>query len=190
MELLLTRCRWVNRDPKYISYHDNEWGRPSWNSRKLFEILCLEGQQAGLSWYVIFKKREKYRELFHDFKPEKIVCMTSQDIKRIIKNPGIIRHRSKLNSIITNAKVYLEMAKNGEDFSDFVWGFVNHQPIVNRWETHSQIPTCTLTSEVLFTALKKRGFKFIGSITCYSFMQAIGMINDHLISCFQYDKLQ
>ncbi|EFB72905.1 DNA-3-methyladenine glycosylase I [Providencia rustigianii] len=191
METSPIRCHWVNQDPEYIAYHDNEWGKPTKDSLQLFEMICLEGQQAGLSWYTILKKRQGYRELFHQFVPEKVVLMNDSDIERLMQDPRIIRNRLKINAIIENAKAYLDMQKNGEDFSTFIWESVNHQPIVNKWTESSQVPAETELSKNLSKTLKKRGFKFVGSITCYAFMQATGMqatgmVNDHLVNCCQY----
>ncbi|MEY1237867.1 DNA-3-methyladenine glycosylase I [Providencia manganoxydans] len=180
------RCQWVNQDPEYIAYHDNEWGKPTKDNQQLFEMICLEGQQAGLSWYTILKKRQNYRELFHQFDPKKVALMTEGDVERLMQDPRIIRNRAKINAIIANAKAYLQMAENGEEFSSFIWQFVNNKPIVNQWRSSSQVPAETALSKTLSKALKKRGFKFVGSITCYAFMQATGMINDHLMGCCQY----
>ncbi|MBO8255627.1 DNA-3-methyladenine glycosylase I [Providencia rettgeri] len=186
MDTPLTRCQWVNQDPEYIAYHDHEWGKPTYDNLALFEMICLEGQQAGLSWYTILKKRQGYRDLFHHFDPEKIALMDEDDIERLMQDTRIIRNRLKINGIIANAKAYLTMKENGEDFSSFIWQFVNGQPIVNGWEKPSQVPAETEISKLLSKALKKRGFKFVGSITCYAFMQATGMINDHLVNCCQF----
>lgn len=180
------RCHWVNQDPEYIAYHDNEWGKPTKDNQQLFEMICLEGQQAGLSWYTILKKRQDYRILFHQFDPARIAMMSEQDVDSLMQDPRIIRNRAKINAIIANAKAYLKMAENGEDFSTFLWQFVGGKPIVNQWQSHTQVPTETELSKRLSKALKKRGFKFIGSITCYAFMQATGMINDHLKDCCHY----
>lgn len=180
------RCHWVNQDPEYIAYHDNEWGKPNYDNYHLFEMICLEGQQAGLSWYTILKKRHNYRALFYQFDPQRIAMMDENDIERLMQDSRIIRNRLKINAIIANAKAYLAMQEHGEDFSTFIWQFVDGQPIINKWEHSSQIPVETETSKKLSKALKKRGFKFVGSITCYAFMQATGMINDHLINCCQF----
>lgn len=186
MNTALIRCHWVNQDPEYIAYHDHEWGKPTYDNQALFEMICLEGQQAGLSWYTILKKRQGYRDLFHHFDPKKVALMNDDDVERLMLDPRIIRNRLKINAIIANAKAYLTMQNNGEDFSTFLWQFVDGQPIVNSWEDSSQVPAETELSQRLSKALKKRGFKFVGSITCYAFMQATGMINDHLISCCQF----
>lgn len=186
METSLTRCHWVNQDPEYIAYHDNEWGKPTKNNQELFEMICLEGQQAGLSWYTILKKRQGYRDLFHQFDPEKIALMDEKDVERLMQDARIIRNRLKINAIIANAKAYLAMRNEGIDFSTFIWNFVNHQSIVNKWTESAQVPAETELSKSLSNALKKHGFKFVGSVTCYAFMQATGMVNDHLVNCCQY----
>lgn len=178
-----TRCAWVGNTPIYIDYHDNEWGKPEYDSLKLFEKICLEVQQAGLSWITVLKKRENYRNAFHQFDPEKIAKMTALDVDKLMEDVGLIRHRKKLEAIITNAKAYLEMQKCGENFSDFIWAFVNHQPQINDVPDLSCVPAKTLTSIAMSKALKKRGFVFVGETTCYAFMQSMGLVNDHLNSC-------
>ncbi|EFN7882124.1 DNA-3-methyladenine glycosylase I [Escherichia coli] len=179
----MERCGWVSQDPLYIAYHDNEWGVPETDSKKLFEMICLEGQQAGLSWITVLKKRENYRACFHQFDPVKVAAMEEDDIERLVQDAGIIRHRGKIQAIIGNARAYLQMEQNGETFADFVWSFVNHQPQVTQARTLSEIPTSTPASDALSKALKKRGFKFVGTTICYSFMQACGLVNDHVVSC-------
>lgn len=182
----MERCSWVNQDPLYIDYHDNEWGKPVHDGQKLFEKICLEGQQAGLSWITVLKKREGYRQCFHNFDPVKVAAMTSEDIDRLVQNPGIIRHRGKLEAIVNNAKAYLAMQENGEDFSEFIWSFVENKPILNRPSAKrlGDIPASTPISDQMAKALKKRGFKFVGTTTCYAFMQSMGLVNDHMIECF------
>ncbi|CAK1599569.1 unnamed protein product [Parnassius mnemosyne] len=179
----IIRCGWVTKDPIYINYHDTEWGKPELNNFHLFEMLCLEGQQAGLSWITILKKREKYQQLFYSFNPHKISKMTYNDVTKLLNEPGIVRHKRKLEAIIHNSKCYRKMESNGEEFSNFIWSFVNHEPIVNNWTNINEIPTETEISTTLSKALKKRGFKFVGPTTCYAFMQACGLVNDHVISC-------
>ncbi|PHM73114.1 DNA-3-methyladenine glycosidase [Xenorhabdus kozodoii] len=179
----MTRCGWVTSDPDYLAYHDNEWGTPLKDSQQLFELLCLEGQQAGLSWLTILKKRQGYRKCFYQFDPVKIANMDETDVKRLLQETAIVRNRAKINAIIHNARAYLTMAEQGEDFSAFIWRFVDHSPLTNHWQNVSEVPAQTATSDALSTALKKRGFKFIGSTTCYAFMQAAGLVNDHLVSC-------
>ncbi|EPT5015742.1 DNA-3-methyladenine glycosylase I [Escherichia coli] len=182
----MERCGWVSQDPLYIAYHDNEWGVPETDSKKLFEMICLEGQQAGLSWITVLKKRENYRACFHQFDPVKVAAMQEEDVERLVQDAGIIRHRGKIQAIIGNARAYLQMEQNGEPFVDFVWSFVNHQPQVTQATTLSEIPTSTSASNALSKALKKRGFKFVGTTICYSFMQACGLVNDHVVGCCCY----
>lgn len=182
----MERCGWVSQDPLYIAYHDNEWGVPETDSKKLFEMICLEGQQAGLSWITVLKKRENYRACFHQFDPVKVAAMQEEDVERLVQDAGIIRHRGKIQAIIGNARAYLQMEQNGEPFVDFVWSFVNHQPQVTQATTLSEVPTSTSASDALSKALKKRGFKFVGTTICYSFMQACGLVNDHVVGCCCY----
>lgn len=182
----MERCGWVSQDPLYIAYHDNEWGVPETDSKKLFEMICLEGQQAGLSWITVLKKRENYRACFHQFDPVKVAAMQEEDVERLVQDAGIIRHRGKIQAIIGNARAYLQMEQNGEPFVDFVWSFVNHQPQVTQATTLSEIPTSTSASDALSKALKKRGFKFVGTTICCSFMQACGLVNDHVVGCCCY----
>ena len=182
----MERCGWVSQDPLYIAYHDNEWGVPETDSKKLFEMICLEGQQAGLSWITVLKKRENYRACFHQFDPVKVAAMQEEDVERLVQDAGIIRHRGKIQAIIGNARAYLQMEQNGEPFVDFVCSFVNHQPQVTQATTLSEIPTSTSASDALSKALKKRGFKFVGTTICYSFMQACGLVNDHVVGCCCY----
>ncbi|SFN95388.1 DNA-3-methyladenine glycosylase I [Xenorhabdus japonica] len=179
----ITRCGWVTSDPNYLAYHDNEWGTPLRDSQQLFELICLEGQQAGLSWLTILKKREGYRKCFHRFDPSKIAKMDEMDVERLMKDPAIVRHRAKINAIIHNARAYLQMVEQGEDFSSFIWHFVDDSQQINHWQNLSEVPVKTENSDALSKALKKRGFKFIGSTTCYAFMQAAGLVNDHLANC-------
>lgn len=176
--------RRVSQDPLYIEYHDKEWGVAEKNPRKLFEMICLEGQQAGLSWITVLKKRENYRRAFHQFDPVRVAAMDEEDIERLVLDAGIIRHRGKIQAIIGNARAFLAMEKNGEPFADFVWSFVDNHPQVTAAATLAEIPTTTPASDALSKALKKRGFKFVGSTICYSFMQACGLVNDHVTGCF------
>ncbi|CAG9783156.1 unnamed protein product [Diatraea saccharalis] len=178
-----TRCEWVSKDPIYIEYHDKEWGIPVFDSLKLFEMLCLEGQQAGLSWITILKKRENYRNLFHCFNPYEIIKFSDEHVKRLLTDIGIVRHKGKIEAIINNSKCYIQMEKQNECFSDFIWSFVNHKPIVNDVNTSKELKTETATSIALSKELKKKGFKFVGSTICYSFMQACGLVNDHINTC-------
>ena len=180
----MQRCGWVSQDQLYIDYHDQEWGVPEKDGKKLFEMICLEGQQAGLSWITVLKKRENYRAAFHQFDPVKVASMTDEDVEKLVLDAGIIRHRGKIQAIIGNARAYLDMAQNGEPFSDFVWSFVDNTPKVTLAATLAEIPTSTPASYALSKALKKRGFKFVGTTICYSFMQACGLVNDHITGCF------
>jgi len=187
----MKRCGWVTQDPLYLAYHDNEWGVAVHDRQKLFEMICLEGQQSGLSWITVLKKRENYRHSFHHFDPDAIAQMTSSDVDSLMQNAGIIRHRGKIEAIIHNAKALLALEKQGEDFPALVWSFVDGQPIVTHPVALTEIPAKTAASEALSRALKKRGFKFVGATTCYAFMQACGLVNDHVVECFCYkDKPQ
>ncbi|MDY2947667.1 DNA-3-methyladenine glycosylase I [Mannheimia varigena] len=177
------RCNWCGESELYVKYHDEEWGKPEFNSIKLFEKICLEGQQAGLSWITVLKKREAYRQAFHQFDPVKIAQMTEKDLDQLMQNAGLIRHRAKLEAIVKNAKAYLAMQEKGEDFSTFIWGFMNHQPQINDVPTLQAIPAKTETSKAMSKVLKKRGFVFVGETTCYAFMQSMGLVDDHLNDC-------
>lgn len=183
-EMMTIRCSWAGDSEIYVNYHDNEWGKPEYDSQKLFEKICLEGQQAGLSWITVLKKREAYREAFHHFDPVKIAKMTEADLDQLMQNAGLIRHRAKLEAIVKNAKAYLAMQANGEDFSQFIWSFVNGKPQINDVPTLSAIPAKTSVSTAMSKALKKKGFVFVGETTCYAFMQSMGLVDDHLNSCF------
>lgn len=180
----MQRCSWVSQDPLYITYHDCEWGVVQKDRQALFEMICLEGQQAGLSWITVLKKRENYRASFHQFVPENVAAMGPEDVETLLQNAGIIRHRGKIEAIIGNARALLAMEENGESFSDFVWSFVGDTPQVTDAASTAEIPTTTPASDALSKALKKRGFKFVGSTICYSFMQACGLVNDHITGCF------
>lgn len=179
----MTRCAWAGDSPIYIDYHDNEWGKPQFDSQKLFEKICLEGQQAGLSWITVLKKRDAYRAAFHHFEPKNVAKMTASDIDELMQNAGLVRHRAKLEAIVKNANAFLEMEKRGENFSDFIWSFVNHRPIINDVPDLSVVPAKTEISKAMSKALKKRGFVFVGETTCYAFMQAMGLVNDHINGC-------
>ncbi len=185
---MLERCGWVTQDPLYIEYHDREWGVPCTDGRQLFEMLCLEGQQAGLSWITVLKKRQHYRYCFHDFDPQRVAAMTQEDVERLMLDPGIIRYRLKINAIITNARLWLEMQAQGEDFATFIWSFVDGTPQLHRRASLQEVPAKTPVSDAMSKALKKRGFKFVGSTICYAFMQACGLVNDHLVSCHCYPQ--
>lgn len=178
------RCHWAGDSQIYIDYHDHEWGKPEFDSRKLFEKICLEGQQAGLSWITVLKKRDAYRQAFHQFDPVKIAAMTSEDIDQLMQNAGLIRHRAKLEAIVKNAHAYLAMENSGENFSQFIWAFVGGQPQINDVSSLSSVPAKTDVSAAMSKALKKKGFVFVGETTCYAFMQSMGLVDDHLNDCF------
>lgn len=181
------RCQWVTDDPLYIAYHDEEWGRPVFDDQKLFEMLSLEGAQAGLSWLTILKRRKNYKSAFAQFDPQKIATFTENDVQQLMKNKGIIRHERKIRSVLTNAQAFLTVQKEFGSFHEYVWSFVGGEPIINHWEQADEIPNATEISETLSKDLKKRGFTFIGPVICYAFMQAIGMVNDHTKDCFLYE---
>lgn len=180
----VTRCAWVNDDPLYIAYHDEEWGKPLYDDRKLFELLMLEGMQAGLSWYTVLKKRTHCREVFDGFDPEIIVHYDEVKIDELMSDPGIIRNRLKIESIIHNAAVYLKICEEQGSFEDYLWSFVEGIPIINHWKIRAEVPARTPLSDSMSKALKKRGMKFVGSTICYAFMQSSGMVDDHVMSCF------
>ena len=185
---MLTRCGWVNDDPRYQAYHDHEWGVAEFDSRALFEKLCLDGQQAGLSWFTILCKIPNYRAAFANFEPELIATFTDQDVERLMKMPeaGIVRNRLKIRSIITNARAYQQMEQEGINFSDWLWQFVGGSSVINHWPSSNEVPTRTPESQAMARALKKRGFSFVGETICYAFMQATGMVNDHLLCCHKH----
>ncbi|MBC8081237.1 MAG: DNA-3-methyladenine glycosylase I [Gorillibacterium sp.] len=180
------RCGWVNDDPLYINYHDHEWGIPQHDDRKLFELLILEGAQAGLSWYTVLKKREAYREAFESFDPVIIAAYGSEKVEALLQNVGIIRNRLKVQSVIKNAIAFLQICEQFGTFDRYLWDYVEGRTIVNRWKTLDEVPAKTAVSDALSKDLKKRGFSFVGSTICYAYMQATGMVNDHLTSCCCY----
>lgn len=181
----MQRCSWCGDDPLYVAYHDEEWGVPCYDDQQLLEMICLEGAQAGLSWITILRKREGYRELFHGFDPEKMAAMTEEDVMRLKQDARIVRHEGKIRAFIANAQAYLNMKAGGESLSDFVWKHVNHTTIVNRFKELNDYPSKTPESDALSKALKKAGFKFVGSTTIYAFMQAAGLVDDHMEGCFR-----
>ena len=182
------RC-FGNGEPLYMDYHDNEWGRPVHDDRKLFEMLTLEGAQAGLSWITILKKREGYRAAFDGFIPEKIALYNDAKIEELMNNVGIVRNRLKITSTINNAKLFLELVKEHGSFDTFLWAYMDGTPIVGHWKTIEDVPITTEISDKISKDLKKRGFNFVGSTIIYSFMQATGMVNDHLTPCAVYKEL-
>ncbi|MFT5387919.1 MAG: DNA-3-methyladenine glycosylase I [Candidatus Omnitrophota bacterium] len=182
----IVRCKWCMSDPLYIKYHDEEWGFPLHDEKMLFEFLILEGAQAGLSWITILRKRENYRKAFDGFDYKKIARYTQKRIEKLLLNEGIVRNRLKVNSTITNAQAFMKVQKEFGSFDKYIWGFVNHKPIVNSFKTLKGLPALTDLSMIISKDLKKRGFKFIGPTIVYAFMQATGMVNDHVVGCFRY----
>ncbi|OEY66208.1 DNA-3-methyladenine glycosylase I [Marinobacter sp. X15-166B] len=177
------RCHWCGTDPLYVAYHDQVWGRPEYDDRTLFEKLCLDGQQAGLSWITILKKQHNYQQAYDQFDPERIAGYGEEKIAELLQNSGIVRNRLKIESIIRNARSYLQLQQQGQSFSDFIWAFVDGEPVQNRWQTQAEVPVYTPAAEALSRALKQKGFNFVGPTIVYAFMQAVGMVNDHLLSC-------
>lgn len=181
-----TRCGWCGSDPLYVSYHDTEWGVPVYDDRRLFEFLCLESAQAGLSWITILRKREFYREAYDGFDPQRVAGYGEAEIARQMQNPGLIRNRKKLESAIKNARAFLKIQEEFGSFSDYQWGFVDGKPIQNRRKALSEIPAQTETSVRFSKDLKARGFSFLGPTVIYAHMQACGMVNDHVVDCFRW----
>jgi DNA-3-methyladenine glycosylase I len=183
------RCGWATSDPLYVDYHDAEWGKPEHDDRILFEFLILEGAQAGLSWLTVLKKRENYRKAFDRFEARKIAKYDQQKIQTLLSNEGIIRNRLKIEATIQNAKSFLEAQKEFGSFDAYIWSFVGGKPIRNRWRTLSDVPARTERSDHLSKDLQRRGFRFVGSTICYAYMQACGLVNDHLITCFRHREV-
>lgn len=182
------RCSWVNDDPLYMDYHDHEWGIPVHDDQKIFEMLILEGAQAGLSWYTVLKKREGYRQAFDGFDPHRVAEYDEAKVAELMDNAGIIRNRLKIQSAITNAQCFLRVREEFGSFDTYIWQFVGGEPIRNHWRTISEVPATTPQSDAMSKDLKKRGFKFVGSTICYAHMQACGMVNDHTLDCEFYNK--
>jgi DNA-3-methyladenine glycosylase I len=182
----VSRCSWCGTDELYCEYHDTEWGVPLYDDRALFELLILEGAQAGLSWITVLRKRESYRAAFDHFDPQKIARYSAARKAKLLANPGIIRNRLKVDSAVRNAQIYMDMQKNGESFSEFLWQFVGGKPQQNRVRSLADIKASTPESDAMSKALKKRGFNFVGSTICYAFMQAAGMVNDHVVTCHRH----
>lgn len=180
------RCSWCGSDPLYVAYHDREWGVPMHDEQALFEFLTLEGAQAGLSWFTILKKREGYRRAFDHFDIERIARYSEADVARLMADPGIVRNRLKIESTIANARAALKVREEFGGLDAYFWQFVDGHPIVNAWQDLSQIPASTAVSDAMSKDMKKRGFKFVGSTICYAHMQATGMVNDHLQTCFRH----
>lgn len=185
----MKRCEWANRSELEQSYHDKEWGVANHDDKSLFEFLVLEGAQAGLSWSTILRKREGYRKAFDDFDVKKISHYSEKDISRLLANSEIIRNKLKIHAAITNATAFLRVQEQFGGFDPYIWQFVNGRPLQNSWKRMKDIPPSTPQSEAMSKDLQKRGFKFVGSTICYAFMQAVGMVNDHVVDCFRYEEL-
>jgi DNA-3-methyladenine glycosylase I len=184
------RCEWAGSDPLYIEYHDNEWGVPLHDDRKIFEMLVLEGAQAGLNWLTVLRKRENYRKAFDNFDPTKVAKYDSEKFQKLLANEGIIRNKLKIHSVIQNARAFLEVQKEFGSFDAYIWQFVGGKPIRNSWKSMSELPAQTAESEAMSKDLKRRGFSFVGPTICYAHMQATGMVNDHVVSCFRYKEVE
>jgi DNA-3-methyladenine glycosylase I len=185
----MARCTWCGADPIYVAYHDEEWGVEEHGDKELYEKLCLDGFQAGLSWIIVLKKRENFRNAFDNFEPEKIARYGKRQVNRLLKDTGIIRSKAKINGAIANAQAWLEIMEAGKgSFDSFLWKHVQHKQIVNKWKTDSQVPVSTPISEAMAKDLKKHNFKFVGPTICYAFMQAVGLVNDHVVGCPQRGK--
>ena len=182
------RCNWIKDHSLYLKYHDEEWGVPIYDDHKLFELLVLESAEAGLSWLTILKKRASYRLAYDNFDPEKVACYDSTKEEELLMNAGIIRSKTKIISSVQNARKFLEIQKQHGSFSNYIWSYVDHQPIFNNWNTSEEVPSRTDLSDTICADMKNRGFTFIGSKIIYAFMQAIGMVNDHPTYCFRHHK--
>ena len=187
---MINRCGWSISDPLMIDYHDKEWGVPVHDDRKHFEMIVLDGAQAGLSWQTVLRKRESYREAFDNFDPKKVARYNEKKIRELLNNPGIIRNRLKVNSAVVNAKAFLEVTDEFGSFDKYIWQFVGHRTIHNEWKSLKELPAKTSVSDAMSKDLKKRGFNFVGSTICYAYMQAAGMVNDHTTECFRYKELK
>ncbi|MFX1558369.1 MAG: DNA-3-methyladenine glycosylase I [Promethearchaeota archaeon] len=187
---MVQRCEWANYNAQMKEYHDKEWGVPEHDDINLFEFLILEGMQAGLSWNTILNKRENFREAFDNFDYNKIAQYQENKIEKLLENKGIIRNRLKLNSVVTNAKAFIKIIEEFGSFDKYLWDFVNNKPIHSAWNTLSELPSNTELSDKISQDLKKKGFKFIGSTIIYAFMQAVGIVNDHVVNCFRYNEIK
>lgn len=183
------RCGWCGTEPIYVEYHDTEWGVPERDARALWEKLVLDGFQAGLSWITILRKRETFREVFEGFDPERVAAWTDKSIENALQNPGIIRHRGKIEATVKGARLFLDI-ESGEGFAPYLWEFVDSAPVQNAWTRLDQVPAATEQSTAMSKSLKKRGFNFCGPVICYAFMQATGMVNDHLVGCYCHEKVK
>lgn len=185
----MTRCSWCGDDPLYVAYHDQEWGVPQHDDRVLFEFLILEGAQAGLSWLTILKKRENYRQAFHGFDAERIARYTQREIAGLMTDPGIVRNRLKIEAAIGNARAFLKLQEDCGSFAAWQWNFVDGRPLQNAWRSPLEVPATTAVSDAMAKDLKRRGFKFVGSTIMYAHMQAVGLVNDHLVTCTRHAEL-
>lgn len=186
----IKRCGWCGNDPLYVAYHDDEWGVPVYDDRTLFEFLILEGAQAGLSWSTILNKRDGYRRAFDGFDAEKVAHFDATKIAALLTDPGIVRNQLKVASAVSNAQAFLRVREEWGSFSDYIWSFVDGRPIQNQWRALSEIPAKTPLAEAISKDLKKRGFGFVGPTIVYAHMQATGMVNDHVVTCFRYDQIK
>ena len=186
----LGRCPWCGDDPLYVAYHDNEWGVPCHDERRMFEFLMLEGAQAGLSWITVLRKRENYRKAFHAFDPERIARYGQKDVDRLMSDAGIIRNRAKIESAIGNARAVLDLHAEGKSLSELFWRYVDGQPVINHWHTLAEVPATTPVAEALSKELKRLGFRFVGPTVIYAHMQAAGLVNDHLLACHRHRAVQ
>lgn len=184
------RCFWVTDWQGYIDYHDQEWGQPTHDEREHFELLCLEGAQAGLSWQTVLKRREGYRRAFDNFDVQKVAHYGQKKIDTLLQNPEIIRNKAKVNSVIKNAQAFIRVQEEFGTFDKYIWGFVDGKPIVNHWKERGDVPAKTVLSDALSKDLKKRGFSFVGSTIIYAHMQSLGMVNDHTVDCFRWKECQ
>jgi len=188
--MALTRCTWAKEaNPTYINYHDREWGVPTYDDQMLFEMLVLEGSQAGLSWETILNKRQGYRDAFYNFDVHKVASMTDADLEKLRSNPAIVRNRLKINMARKNAIVFIDIQKEFGSFKNYIWEFVNHKPIFNKWREMDDVPVSTPISDTIAKDLKKRGMSFVGTTIMYAYMQACGLVNDHITSCFCHGKI-
>jgi DNA-3-methyladenine glycosylase I len=188
--MMKIRCSWANMNEGQMTYHDREWGVPLHDDRKLFEFLILEGAQAGLSWDTILRKRENYRKAFEGFDPEKIAWYDDPKLVQLLATPGIVRNRLKVKAAISNARAFLSVQREFGSFDHYLWGFVDGKTVHNAWTRTEEVPSRTVQSDAMSRDLKRRGFAFVGTTICYAFMQAVGMVNDHLVDCFRYRQLR
>jgi DNA-3-methyladenine glycosylase I len=184
------RCEWCGKDPLYASYHDHEWGVPSHDDRHLFEALVLDGAQAGLSWLTILRKRERYRAAFDQFDVERVASYSEADVERLLADPGIVRNRLKVESAIRNARAVLAIQQEYGSLAAYLWRYVDHTPRQNAWDSLADVPVRTEQSDAMSRDLRKRGLRFVGSTICYAVMQAVGMVNDHLVTCYRYEEVK